>query len=266
MARRLTEEEKYEREQQKIYKQRVKQRKAQAKARGYVFENKLREISPGMYTRELGKDFDRTNAILKDYIFYQFFALDDELDDLTDEQLDEIIYDKKNTVVEWRADNIPVMELRPTNEEPLYENRSNKNIIGWIVVVAIWIFLYFFLYNIIFDTPQENKKPVKQTSQHANVEHKPVQSEPVYEENTYYNSSSYSHNDYKNVELSEEDLRRVNKANERYERSLEKHNKKMERKAEKQEQKLAKRALKEEKKELKKQHKEAKKNKKKDKE
>lgn len=122
------------REYQKQQKAKLLQEKEKAKQRKSNAQKKNYKIS----TIE---DNNRINGFINDYIFYQFFALDDELQALDSEFIKEITPVKKKFIAEWRAAEPPEIHLKQE-----IENRGEiKNHSDFSFAVIVFLFLSLFV-------------------------------------------------------------------------------------------------------------------------
>ena len=124
-----------------------KSRKELAKLRGYIFENKDIKIK---YQNE-----KRISGDLKDYIYYQFFALPGEQkEDLPQEQLNEIIIDDYETKAEWRANDIPKIAKNLSAIEYEEEAKDGNDTENGGCLQEIWDFIIgvykFFCFILLF--------------------------------------------------------------------------------------------------------------------
>ena len=243
MGRRLTDYERQQRYYAQLEKERAKERKEKAKKKGY----KISTL----------EDANRINGYIRDYVFYQFFALKDELKELTDEQLKDITPAKKKFQAEWRVNNLPkIKEKEETQNVVPKENTENFIFFFGVFISLLIICSIISFFNVLSseEHPQNTKVykqkdvviPVKKPVIEEQQEIEETQSfntqqeeKPLYQRQQRYNVlSNYQY--YK----SPADIKAEEKARKKQEKQAEKAEKKW-KKAEK---KAAKKLLKQEKK------------------
>ena len=249
------EEARRQRAIQQYKKELAKKRKENAKQKGY----KLSTL----------EDTNRMNGFLRDYVFYQFFALENEFEDLTDKQIIEITPTKKKFQAEYKANNLPKMEEKEENIG-IKPSIDISNMFYLIVFILI-ILLIFGFRSVIKNNDYEENNNYVQKKVIIPIE------EPIYEEKTEiepWNESSNilkapntqkAYKYYKSPEQIKNE-QKERKRQEKFEKKFQKQTEKIEKRIQKQEAKNIKKQEKAQKKQEKELNKQAKKNKKKDKE
>lgn len=243
MARRLSDYERELREKERYEKELAKERKERARKKGY----KISTL----------EDTNRINGYLKDYVFYQFFALKYELNDLTEEQLKEITPKKRKFQAEWRVNNLPKIKEKEETQNVVPKENTKNFIFFFGVFISLLIIcsiISFFNVSSSEEQPQ-NTKVYKQKDVVIPVKKPVIEEQPKTEETQSFNTQQeekplYQRQQRYNVlpnyqyYKSPADIKAEEKARKKQEKQAEKAEKKW-KKAEK---KAAKKLLKQEKK------------------
>ncbi len=257
---------------EKYYKKLSRLRIQLAKENGYIFD-KDSKISADNAQRSAG--------ILKDYIFYQYFATETEKqEDLTGEQLEDISCKNNKFVAEWREESIPEVMLKPV--QPLADNADEEDFkfinynegpsLKSTLCGCLWFVVGYIILALVFAALINTEE----TTPNTTVKNEQTKREPIEYQREIYNPIIENKDDEENVITSSpkdynidieskkhyKSLEQIREEDKAYKKSL-KAAQKAAKKAEKEKIKEQKKTLKEEKQLQKQLEKQEKKNKKK---